>query len=311
MSEEATNGPVDNSHRDAGIAARESQQVSTANAEAKPAKPEQDAPAKTAPKVEAEAMEAAGEEVQNDSGESATPGDDEQAKPKNKGVGKRIDELTKARYDAERERDYWREQAMRQQGTEPDKQPATTERQASSDDDEPTLESCDFDQAEFVRRWYSWRRQQDEKVAEQESRRRAFEEREAAFRAEHPDYDAVIRDPSLPFSQAVAEVISLADNPPAVIYHLAQNREELAAIAQMNSAQMGRAIGRIEAKLSTPPTPAVETVRQPEPKTVTKAPPPVTTLSGAPAVKKAPDEMSMAEYEAHRRAERAAKGLAP
>lgn len=317
MSEEAKSGPVDNSHRDAGIAARDSKQEAAAPATPKPATPVQSPQAKPEPKSTTDAAAEAEEETQNASGESATPDDDEHAKPKSKGVGKRIDELTKARYDAERERDYWREQAMRQQGNDPDKASEQareqTPRSTSDDDEEPTLESCDFDQAELMRKWYAWRRRQDDKVAAQQSRHREFQEKEAAFRAAHPDYDELTRDPTLPITKAVAELIIETDNPPAVAYYLAQHRDEVEALAQMTPAQAGRAIGRIEAKLSEPAPVAdvVETTRQPEPRTVTKAPPPVTTLSGAPAVKKAVDDMSMTEYEAHRRAERKAKGLIP
>lgn len=312
MSDEEKPGPVDNSHRDAGIAARESQKEPTKTEEAP--KPE----AKQEAKPEAKVVETVeevpeGEETQNETGESADPGSDEHAKPKNRGVGKRIDELTKARYDAERERDYWREQAMRQQ-PKPEAQPAQA---AERESDEPTLESCDFDVAEFNRKWYAWRRGEDQRVeAEQaaqsahQARLQTLAQKEAAFRAEHPDYDAVAKDPTLPITQAMAEVLFDCDDPPAIAYYLGQNPQEAAAIAQMTPHQIGRAIGRIEAKLSAPPA-ATETQRQPEPKTVTKAPPPVTTLSGAPAIQKAVDDMSMAEYDAHRRAERAAKGLPP
>lgn len=306
MTDEMKPGPVDNSHRDAGIAARESQKEATkvegaAKSEAKhEAKPETET-------VETTTEADDGQETQNQTGESADPGTDEQAKPKSRGVGKRIDELTKARYDAERERDYWREQAMRQQPKQ-EAQPAPAAKQADSG--EPTLESCDFDVAEFNRRWYAWRRSEDTKAETAHQRQTRFAEKVTAFRAEHPDFDAVTGNPALPITEAVVEVILDADDPPAIAYYLGQNPHEAASIAQMTPAQIGRAIGRIEAKLSEPP-PASEPPRQPEPKTVTKAPPPVTTLSGAPAIKKSVEDMSMAEYDAHRRAERAAKGLPP
>lgn len=306
MNEEVSREPVDNSHRDAGIAARDSQKEPAAAAEQPKPKAVQDAPPKDKAS-DAPVVDDNGEDTQNDTGESADPGDGEQAKPKNKGVGKRIDELTKARYDAERDRDYWREQAVRQQSAKPEAPPESAPA-AARESDEPSLESCDFDQAEFQRKWYDWRRSEDQKIEAAKERSRAFADREAAFRAEHPDYDAVARNPALPITEAVAAVILDCDDPPAIAYYLGQHPDEAAAIAQMTPHQIGRAIGRIEATLSAPPEPA----RQLEPsKTVTRAPPPVTTVSGAPAVKKSVDDMSMAEYDAHRRAERAAKGLTP
>lgn len=290
---------------DHSVAARESQKETPAAAE----QPKPDAGKESPPKVEA--SDAAGEvddgeDTQNESGESAASGSDEQAKPKNRGVGKRIDELTKARYDAERERDHWRELAMRQN------QPAQPEPvlAAASETGEPTLESCDFDQAEFTRKWYAWRRTEDTKAEAAQKRQAAFQEKVLAFRAQHPDYDTVTGNPALPITQAVAEVILDADDPPAIAYYLGTNPHEAAAIAQMTPAQIGRAIGRIEAKLTAPPA-ASDPPRQPQPKTVTQAPPPVTTLTGAASVRKSYEDMTQEEYEQARREERRAKGLNP
>lgn len=246
------------------------------------------------------------EEAQNEPEESAgsESGDAPAQQPRKKpGVHQRIDELTKLRHDAERERDYWREQAMRPQ--QPQQAPAVE----PADTGEPTLESCDFDAAEFTRKWYAWRRTEDQKAEAAQQRTVKLSEKEQAFRALHPDYDAVAKNPALPITQQVAEVILDADDPPAIAYYLGQNPQEAAAIAQMTPAQIGRAIGRIEATLSAPP--ASEQTRQPAPKTVSKAPPPVTTLSGAASVRKSYDDMTQAEYEQARREERRAKGLEP
>lgn len=298
MSEVTKREPVDNSHRDAGIAAREARKEAEKESNAE----------------EAEEQEPEGEqgESQNEPEESADSEQDDAkakaAKPKNRGVGKRIDELTKEKYDAQRERDYWREMALKGQappGQQP--QPSQPAQAAPQETGEPTLESCDFDVVEFNRRWYEWRRNQDRQQEQAQARQRKFAESEAAFRAEHPDYDQVTRNPALPITKAMAEEIAETDNPPAVAYYLGQNPQEAAAIAQMSERAMSRAIGRIEARLSAPP--ASNQSRQPEPRTVTRAPAPVTTLSGAPAVKKSYDDMSMREYEEQRKKERAAKGL--
>lgn len=302
MTEVTKREPVDNSHRDAGIAARDAR-----------AKAEKDTVVEQAVEAveEAEESESDEGESQNDTEASAAAesGDapaQQQPRKKKPGVHERIDELTKKFRDAEREREYWREEALRkQQALAPQTQPA---QEAPKDSGEPTLESCDFDPVEFQRRYYQWARNQEKQQEEAASRQRKFAESEAAFRAEHPDYDAVARNPELPITQVMVQVIADTDNPPAIAYYLGQNPNEAAAIAQMSELQMGRAIGRIEAKLSAPPQ-ASEVTRQPEPKTVTRAPAPVTTLSGAPAVKKTYEGMSMKEYDEARRKERQAKGL--
>ena len=297
--------PVDNSHLDAGIAAREARKAA-----AEPQK--QDA----APPVAADAGDdGQGEQAdtQNQPEDSAdSESGDAPAKPRKKpGVHQRIDELTRERRQAERDRDYWREQAQRQlQGLPPTQQPppSAPAAEAASGNDEPTLESCDFDVAEFNRRHYQWLRDQDRKQEQAQQRQRALSEREAAFRAEHPDYDEVARNPELPITKAMAEEIMEADNAPAIVYYLGQNPQEAAAIAQMSERAMGRAIGRLEAKLSAQAAPPPPT-QQPPPKPVTRAPAPVTTLSGAPAVTKSYEGMSQHEYEAARKKEREAKGL--
>lgn len=294
--------PVDNSHLDAGIAAREARKAA-----AEPQKQE------AAPPAAADAGDDGQDEpadTQNQPGESAAPDSgDAPAKPRKKpGVHQRIDELTRARYEAEREAQYWREQAMRQQPQQPapsggDPAPAT----ASAAADEPTLESCDFDVAEFNRRHYQWLREQERKQEQAQQRQRTLAERVEAFRAEHPDYDQVAHNPQVPITKAMAEEIIETDNPPAIAYYLGQNPQEAAQIAQMSERAMIRAIGRIEAKLSAQAAPPPA---QPTPKTVTRAPAPVTTLSGgAPAVTKSPDQMTQREYEQWRREQRAAKGL--
>lgn len=298
--------PVDNSHRDAGIAARDARKEAE----------------KTA--VVAEAVEAAEDAVEDEAEAGETQNEPEasaaaesgdapaqQPRKKKPGVHERIDELTRNFRTAERDRDYWREQAMRQGQAPAQGQPEQPQaaQAALPDSAEPTLESCDFDPALLQRRWYEWRRNEDRKQEQAEAKQRKFNESEAAFRAEHPDYDAVTRDPSLPITKAMADEIADTDNPPAIAYYLGQNPNEAAAIAQMTERQMARAIGRIEAKLSAPIATQPDQPRQPEPKTVTRAPAPVTTLSGAPAVKKTYEGMSMKEYDEARRKERAAKGL--
>lgn len=288
--------PVDNSHLDAGIAARNVKEESAKAAQQEAAAEEEE--------------ESQHEEQNETEGSAASEADDATAqRSKNKGVGKRIDELTKAREDAKRERDYWREQAMRNQPAA-QQQPEKAQEQV---DDEPKPEDFDFDMGKYNRAWYDWRKGQDDKASaaakkaeQQRERQRKFQESAAAFAESNPDFHEVISNPALPISEQMAEVISESDNPAAVAYYLAKNPQEAQRIAEMSPAGIGRAIGRIEASLITP---APEPQRQPTPKTVTKAPPPVTTLSGSPAVVKSLDDMSMAEYDAQRRKERMSRGL--
>lgn len=252
-----------------------------------------------------------------DSVGSAPSENEDAAKPSKKpGVHNRIGELTKEKHEArreaealQRERDYWREQAMKSGKPEQD---APTK--AEEPTGEPTREQFDFDDAQYMRAWYKWQREQEraeeskrKQEEEAQKRHKAFREKEQAFAAAHPDYEDVAKAEHVPITKEMAEVIIESDEAPAIAYYLGQNLEEAAAIAQMSPLAAARAIGRIEAKLSAKPP--VQTAIPA--KTVTKAPEPITTLSGAPAVTVSYEEMSMAEYDAARRKERAAKGLPP
>lgn len=282
--------PVDTSHRDPAFAAQ-------APEEAEQTTPEQEAP-------EQETESEGGE--QNESEQSAATETAEGAPPKPRGVQKRLDELTKARHDAEREKEYWREMAMRQQQPQDQKAPVT------ESSDEPTLEGHDYDVAAFTKAWAKWDRQQESKAADQAkaqeavaARTRKYQESALAFSAEHPDYQQVVSNPLLPMTQDMVDAITEADDPAAIAYHLAKNPQEAERIAGLSVAGIGRAIGKIEAEMqSNVPSPPIR-------KTVTNAPPPPTTLTGSNRHTPRLEEMSMSEYDAHRRKEREAKGLRP
>lgn len=289
--EQTTPGPIDNSHL----------MAKTTNPE--PKEPQKEAQAAT---VEADG---------NTSVESAPPENEDAKPPKKPGVHNRIGELTKEKHDAkreaeaaQREAEYWRQQALKAAEQKPEPT------QADAPTGEPTREQFDYDDAQYMKAWYKWQREQERveesKQKQQEAAQekwRKFAEKEQAFAAEHPDYEQVAKYQA-PITQPMAEAILEADDAPAIAYYLGQNLEEASAIAAMSPIAAARAIGRIEAKLSAKtavPAPTTPT------KTVTRAPEPVTTLSGSPAVTRSYDEMSMDEYDAVRRKERAAKGQRP
>jgi len=289
--------PVDTSHRDPAFAAQAQKEVAKPNAE-----------------QEDQHEEAAdNESEQNESEQSAATENesaDEAQKPKvARGVQKRLDELTKARRDAEQQADYWRQMAMRDT---PKPEPQRAVEQENQTTDEPTLEDHGYDVAAFTKAWSKWDRAQDARAAEQakaqqdaHARERKYLESAAVFAAEHPDFHQLLSDPHLPITPVMVEALTEAENPAAVAYYLAKNPGEAGKIAEMSPAAVGRAIAKIESQIST------SEPRQPAQKTVTQAPPPPTILSGTKTPSKKLDEMSMAEYAAHRAEERKAKGLRP
>lgn len=211
---------------------------------------------------------------------------------------KRIDELTRLRREAERDRDYWREHANRPTPAKPEVEAAPEK--------VPTLAEHNYDEvayqaalakhlkAETARQVREeLKREQTEQTARQ--RRESFGKREQVFAAKHEDYLEVTRDNSLPISQAMVELLQESDAGPDVLYHLANNRDEALQISQMDEKSAARAIGRLEAKL--------ETVKPaPVPKPVSKAPPPPPQIEAVePAVTKTPEQMTDAEFAKWRR----------
>jgi hypothetical protein len=74
-------------------------------------------------------------------------------------------------------------------------------------------------------------------------------------------------------TDAMREAIISSEDGPAVAYHLASNPDEARRIAALDPVSQIRALGRLEAKLSTPAAPTA--------KTATDAPMPTTQVRGA------------------------------
>lgn len=220
-----------------------------------------------------------------------------------KGVQKRIDELTANWRTTERDRDHWRELAL---------QKAQAPVAPSAPQGKPTLEQFEFDQERYIDALADWKlseatkaaeakRKEDEGKSAAAKRRAAFDERAAKYAADKADYQALISDPTLPVSQAMAEAILDADEDgPALLYHLAQNRDEAARIFNLPERQAALALGRIVAKLSAAPS-----VEAPQ---IPTAPKPVPVVKpSAPVERGLSDELPVKEWLARRNKEAAKK----
>lgn len=220
---------------------------------------------------------------------------DEASRKPGQGAQKRIDELTRKRYDAEREAAYWRDLALKQQP------PATPEATRTSAPQElPTLAQFGYDEMKYQAALIDYAAQEAERrtldrirehqtQTQQAQGRSAFEKRQAEFQSAMPDYRAkVLENPTLPISSAMVEVIVESEQGPAIAYYLAENRDLAEQIARLPPVQAARAIGRIEARLEAN-RPAAASQAPP----VSKAPPPPPRIEATePAVEKDPDQMS-------------------
>lgn len=225
---------------------------------------------------------------------------DESAEPKPKGVQKRIDELTRLRYDAERDRDYWRQLALQQQA--PAKQePAKVETPKPA----PKLEEFNYDEAAYQTALYQHVKDEAARVAREEvqqertrekeqAKKQTFRQRETDFAKANPDYITITRDPSLPFTRELVELAAESEKGPEVLYYLAKNRDIADRIAELSPVAAAREIGRIEARLEKPATPPA--LPPPKP-AVSQAPPPPPRLEASePAVEADPDKMPMRDW---------------
>jgi hypothetical protein len=208
-------------------------------------------------------------------------------------VQDRIDELTRARREAEREAAYWRQRAQ------PAEEPVAPKAKPSADQFK--------DYGEYVEALADWKA--DQKVSEalkardnetaqsaaqrvQETKAQTFVERQAAAKTSIPDYDAVVGAADVPIAPHLGEAILDSDKGPELVYHLAKNPAEAARLSAMSPLAAARELGRIEATLGQQAAPA---------KPVTKAPAPMKpTAGGGTSATTDPSRMSHEEYRAWR-----------
>jgi hypothetical protein len=211
-----------------------------------------------------------------------------ETKPEPKGVGKRIDELTRLRRDAERERDHWRELAMRTTAAPP------PERKV---DQPKSFKDFGYDEKAYTEHLYESARKVAEESAkeagakfraEQEAitRRARFDERVAQFAATVEDYHEVVND-STPVSEGMADALLDSEEAGALMYYFGENPDVARKLYHLSPAKAGREIQKIEDRLIAERKKAAE-------KPVSQAPPPAPKID---AVEHSPKVTSTSDPE--------------
>ncbi len=251
-----------------------------------------------APVVEEETVEvdAETESIENEAGEQQESEPSESSPEKPNKTQDRIDKLTRNRREAERDRDYWRDQALRNQQDNPAQKkpkPEALKKLEDFDYDEEKYQEYLFDAAQ-QNAVDEAKRALKEEIDQRSARDRmaSFRDKEKSFSRNAADYAEIAGNPDLPVNDSMAETIRDMDNGPEVLYHLGKNIDIADSISRLSPLAAARELGRIEERLSS----------QIKSKTVSDAPKPAPKIKTAnPAITKNVDDMTDKEFAAYRR----------
>lgn len=216
------------------------------------------------------------EPTQGDLNEPVTDPTPPATEPPKKTAQQRIDEITRARREAEREAAYWRKVALEkeeqtktpsQPSVEPvlglPARPALSQFQTTEEYEDAVVE------------WKLQKREAEQAAAkqrtEQEEAVRKFNRSAEKLREEHEDFDEVIEAPV--FSQDMRIILLSSDNGPALAYHLGrpENRDLADKIRNLPARQQIYELGKLETQILL----AAKT------KKVPAAPAPITPVGGS------------------------------
>lgn len=210
---------------------------------------------------------------------AAKPEEGEAGQPKPKQTAQeRIAELTRLRRDAERDRDFYRDQALARQA--PEKPAEQAQPTGDGRPDPADFEGGVYDPA-FIDKLTDWKAEQavSRHLSERDARQTistkvsAFETKVAELYPDgEPDGLKAFRAlPTLP--QGVSDVLLASDIAPKLAEHLGSNPGELARLSGLSPALQARELTQLETRLAEP--------AKPIPKTATDAPEPAPQARGS------------------------------
>jgi hypothetical protein len=206
--------------------------------------------------------------------------------PRRQTAQERIDEITKARREAEREREYWKRVALEKETTTPEPKV-----EAPLVPPRPTLDQYDTT-TEYEDALFDWNDKRKEIVSRAEKQKvqyeealNTFQQRAEAVRKEYDDFDEVVEAPV--FSTVMRTALLHSDNGPLVAYHLGRPENKALAdkIRSMPTEMQPYELGKLESQL----------LLAKQNKKVSAAPPPIKPvgMGGSPAI----DESTMSDDE--------------
>jgi hypothetical protein len=210
---------------------------------------------------------------------------------------KRIGEFTAKYRQAERERDYYRQQVEQLQKPPAPKEPEPVKTLADFNYDEGKFHTYLVEEARKAAKDAAREADTERSTKEQAARRDAkFAERVAAFRKDNPDaWEAAI---TAPINERVVDVIKDLENGPELAAYLGKNPDLAEPLNGLPERVLAIELGRIDARLSSEKAAKAEALEKAKAeKSVSQAPPPAPKLEGNNAqVEKDPSQMTDAEF---------------
>ena len=202
--------------------------------------------------IDEDALDA--EDKEESSPSEETDGEDQPQDKKKKGVESRIDELVRDREEIRRDRDYFRDIALRAAGKD---EPAPKEKEAETPP-KPTQDGYDTYE-EYIEALADWKAEQklgeterrlEEKFASKrsnETREKDLSEKFDAARKRLPDFDQVLQNTRV--TDEVHALVTGSEIPAEVAYYLGKNPETTKRLNALAPIDAAREIGKIEAKI--------------------------------------------------------------
>jgi len=242
-------------------------------------------------------------EAVDDDGDSAGDEDEQQSTTNPgkantpRGVQKKLDKLTREKYEAAARADYWEQQAKAKAETPAPK--------PESADGKPTLAQFNYDQEQYLEALSDWRieaklaeaekrKAESEKEKAQREKLVGFQQRLSEFVVDHPDYREVAIMAPINYSPTMLEFVKDSEIGPQIGYYLGQHLDEAKEIEAMPAYRQAIALDRLERQLSEPEP---EEPSVPQRRTITQAPPPPATIASSGHARRSINDPSLSSAE--------------
>ena len=251
-------------------------------------------------KAKAEEAVKSGENATAEDGKAEGQEAEEQKGKKQNRVQKRIDEVVREREEAKR-----RAEAAEKRLAELDKKDDKKPEQAAKEPVESDFDTYDeyldaldkFDQSQQAEPEKDQPKQAEDQdtggtvelTDVQRTAMAVIKEKVDQEAEKYSDFEDVALNPEVPITGEMLEALAECDDPTKVMYHLGQNKDLAAQIAEKSPAQQMREIAKLD---------LTATVVPPKPTKTTKAAEPISPVGGSDAQEKPVNDMSFSEYEA-------------